>query len=97
MIRHVVLFRFRPGLEPERQREFHAATAAFVKQIPAISAAQFGPNLRLQQEGFDYALLLDFVDATAFARYKAHPAHARFIEDHIRGRVDETVRVQLAV
>jgi len=95
MIRHVALFRFRPGLTAERTEAFHAAVVAMTSAVPVVKATA-GPALRLQA-GFDYALMLDLADAAAFAAYKAHPEHQRLIDEHIRPCVAETARIQVEV
>jgi hypothetical protein len=95
VIRHVALFRFRPRLTDARRAAFHAAAAALGPSIPSVSAAVAGPNIRLQVDGFDYALMLDFADAAAFGAYKEHPEHLRFIEQQVRPCVEQTVRAQI--
>jgi hypothetical protein len=92
-----VLFRFREGLTEDQRDGFHAAASGLGTEIPAVSVCTAGPALRLQADSFDYALMLDFVDAEAFAAYKRHPAHLRLIEDHIRPCVETTVRAQVVV
>lgn len=97
MIRHVVFFRFRPGIASTERDAFHAAVKALPELVPAISAAVAGPSLDLQPGGFDYVLMLDFRDAGAFAAYKAHPAHQRLIEEQIRVCVEASVRAQVLI
>jgi hypothetical protein len=94
MIRHVVLFRFRPGVSADERAAFHRAASRLADLVPAIAACTAGPALQLQP-GFDYVLQVDVADAAAFAAYKAHPAHVRLIEEHIRPCVEETVRAQI--
>jgi hypothetical protein len=97
MIRHVVLFRFRAGLSVDLRAGFDEAAHGLAGDIPAVSALLGGPSLGLQAGGFDYTLMLDFSDRAAFDAYKSHPAHARFIADHVRPCVEESVRAQVAL
>jgi len=95
MIRHVVLFRFRADISAAQRDAFHAAASGLVDLIPAVDRAVAGPALGLQPGEFDYVLMLDMADAAAFAAYKAHPAHLRLIEDHVRPCVEASVRAQV--
>jgi hypothetical protein len=97
VIRHVVLFRLRPELSPDRRAEFLSAVASLPDEIPSVLGHSSGPNLWLQQDGWDVALLLDFADEDGFLAYKAHAAHRRFIEEQARSCIAETARAQIAV
>ena len=97
MIRHVALFRFRPGVSAARRHAFHIAVRGLRDLVPQVSSLAAGPTLNLQPGGFDYVLMVDVADAEAFWAYKEHPAHQRLIEEHIRPCVEETVRAQLTV
>jgi hypothetical protein len=94
-VRHVALFRFRAGLSVERQTAFHNAAVVLASSVPGIIAAVAAPNVRLQPDGFDYALMLDFAERGTFTAYKAHPEHLRFIDEQVRPCVEETARVQV--
>lgn len=95
MIRHVVLWQFRPGLSADRKESLHAAVSALPSQISAISSMVCGPSLQLQPSHVDYVLEIDFEDAGAFRKYKDHDAHRLLIEEHIRPCVEVTVRAQV--
>lgn len=97
MIRHVVLWRFRPGLSAERKESFHVAVSALPAQIPAIDRMVCGPALGLQPGDIDYVLVLDFEDPGAFRKYKDHDAHRRLIDDQVNECVAVTVRAQLEI
>jgi hypothetical protein len=97
VIRHLALFRFRQGLTDSERAAFHVAVTALASQIPDIARCTAGPALRLQESPIDYVLALDFADDAAFHRYKAHPAHRRLIDDHVRPCVEETVRAQVVL
>ena len=97
MIRHVVLFRLRADLTPDRRAAFLDAVASLGDEIPSVLAHRSGPNLRLQQDGWDVALLLDFADEEGFLAYKADAAHRRFIEEQARPCIAETARAQILV
>jgi hypothetical protein len=77
MIRHVVLFRFRDGVDwsDPRAAEAEAATAAHPAHIPEILAWEHGRNLNSRAAGYDFALIGTFADLSAVERYLVHPDH----------------------
>ena len=50
MYRHVVMFRFRPGVSSEEIAAIEAAFSALPEQIPSIVGYEWGLNV--SQEGF---------------------------------------------
>ena len=77
MIRHVVLFRFRDGLDwsDPRAAEAEAATAAHPAHIPEILGWEHGRSLNSRAIGYDFALIGTFADLAAVNRYLDHPDH----------------------
>lgn len=97
MIRHVVMWRFRPGLSADRKESFHAAVSALPAHIASIEEMVCGPALSLQPGDIDYVLVLDFEDAGGFRKYKDHDAHRQLIDEHVRECVAVTVRAQIEI
>ena len=95
MIRHVVLWQFKPGLSADRKEAFHAAVSALPDQISAIARMACGPALHLQPSDVDYVLEVDFADPGAFRKYKDHDAHRLLIDEHVRPCVEVSVRAQV--
>ncbi|MCX5415807.1 Dabb family protein [Streptomyces sp. NBC_00059] len=77
MIRHVVLFRFRDGVDwsDPRAVEAEAATAAHPAHIPEILHWEHGRNLNSRAAGYDFGLIGTFADLPAIDRYLSHPDH----------------------
>ena len=72
MIRHIVLWKFRPGTEAE-QEKFLTGLAALQGVIPQLKRSQV---LRSVGEGnCDAALIADFDSLEDVAVYKADPRH----------------------
>ena len=73
MIRHVVMWSFRPGTEAEQER-FLTGLAALDGVIPEIRSSTVArccnPN-----EKYDAILIADFDDMDALARYANDPRH----------------------
>jgi hypothetical protein len=100
-IRQIVLFRFPQGRDPTYLAALDAGLAALVADIPDIAGASWGADIGVEIGGnagnHDFALVMDFADAAALARYKKHPAHLRFIEDYMRSVPMEKARIQYAL
>jgi len=79
MLRHVVLFTWKPGAPKAQIEAFADGLAALPERIPEIRSLRFGPDARLGGGNEDFALVADFNDAEAYRRYAEHPAHRHFI------------------
>lgn len=74
MIRHVVLWRLKPGASDR----FHAIRSALRAQqgrIPGLLAVEVGRNFAAARRAVDFALLCDFDSREALAAYHRHPVH----------------------
>ena len=72
MIRHIVLWKFRPGTETERE-QFLSGLAALQGVIPELKASRVVRNVG--EGNYDAALISDFDSLEDLARYKADPRH----------------------
>ncbi|WDO05343.1 Dabb family protein [Streptomyces murinus] len=82
MIRHTVLFRFRPEVDwsDARARAAEAATAGHPDHIEEILGWEFGRNMTERPVAYDFALIGTFADRGAVDRYLTHPDHVRGVE-----------------
>ena len=80
--RHVVAFRYAPGVPPERIAAVTARFAALQDSIPGITAFEHGVNNSPEglNKDITHVYLLTFADAAARDAYLPHPAHQRFVE-----------------
>ncbi len=79
MLRHVVLFTWKPGAPKVQIEAFADGLAALPERVPEIRAFRFGPDARLGGGNEDFALVADFDDVEAYRRYAEHPAHRHLI------------------
>jgi hypothetical protein len=79
MLRHVVLFAWKPGVPKAQIQAFSDGLAALPDLVPDIRAFRFGPDARMGGGNEDFALVADFDDADAYRRYAEHPAHRHLI------------------
>ena len=82
MIKHVVMWKLSPGVEPGDPRLAQAATdlAALVGVVPGLLDLSFGADLSRQDASWDMALSSTHESAQALGAYQAHPAHLAVIE-----------------
>ncbi|HXG45594.1 MAG TPA: Dabb family protein [Gemmatimonadales bacterium] len=84
MIRHLVLFRFRPGTSEEQIRQAGDALCAMRHHIPEIREVRWGANLSPESAGeYSHVLTVVVDDLPAVERYLAHPVHRRTVADYV--------------
>ncbi len=81
VLRHVVLFAFRPETTPDQVRAVERAFAALPAQIPDIIAFEWGQDVSVEgkAQGFTHCFLVTFRDEAGRAAYLPHPAHQAFV------------------
>ena len=80
VLRHVVLFAFKPGTSAEDLRRIETAFAALPGQIDAIQDFEWGTDVSVEgkADGYTHCFLVTFKDAAGRDAYLPHPAHAAF-------------------
>jgi hypothetical protein len=78
VIRHVVLYSWKPEVTDAQVAAFADGLAALPARIPEIRSYRFGPDIG--QGGTEqFALVADFDDLDAYQRYVEDPAHRHLI------------------
>jgi hypothetical protein len=83
MLRHVVLFTWRPEATEERLQTVVTELRKLPGVIAEIRAYEVGPDARINRGNFDFAVVADFDDRDAYLIYRNHPAHRAVVEEHI--------------
>jgi Stress responsive A/B Barrel Domain len=95
LIKHVVLFTWKPDTTDEQKQLVETELAALSDKVPGVRGYQFGADVGLVAAGnADFALTADFDDADAYLVYRTHPAHVEFIEQTINPILAERVSTQ---
>lgn len=84
MLRHVVLFRWKPGATAEDVSKVEAAMHQLPAKIPCIQSYRFGRDLGVQGGNADFALVADFTDEEGLLTYANHPDHQAVIQNLVR-------------
>ena len=74
MIRHIVMWKFRPGTE-EQAKEFMDKLSALYGVIPQIKAQQIGVDCTGSDKNYTAALISDFDSLEDLETYKKDPRH----------------------
>ncbi len=80
MIRHVVLFRFKPEIGADERAEFVLRLRALPQVVPGILHPEVGADLFHTPRSYDAALVFGFDDREAFDSYQNHPKHLPVVE-----------------
>ncbi|MFH8352315.1 Dabb family protein [Streptomyces sp. NPDC018057] len=81
MIRHIVLFKFRPGVswEDPRALEAEAMAAKVGAEVPDLQEWSVGRNISTRPIAYDFAVIGLLADEAALDRYLVHPFHQEAI------------------
>ena len=81
MLRHVVLFRWKPDTGLEKIREIEEAFRALPAKIPQIAGFEWGRDVSVQglSQGFTHCFVVTFASEADRDIYAPHPDHQAFI------------------
>ena len=81
-VRHVVVFKYKPGTSEAQIRQVTQAFRELKAKIPGITAFEDGVNNSPEKKnlGFTHVYLLTFEDVAARDAYLPHPEHKKFGE-----------------
>ncbi len=80
MLRHVVLFRWKPETPPETVAEIEASFADLPGKIPEIADFEYGTDVSVEglADGFSHCFFVTFASEADRDIYLPHPDHAEF-------------------
>lgn len=81
-VRHIVVFKYKPGTTPEQIQQVTDAFRSLQKKIPGITGFEAGVNNSPEGKnlGFTHVYVLTFEDVAARDAYLPHPEHNKFGE-----------------
>lgn len=82
MLRHVVLFKFKPATTSEQLKQVTDAFAALPDKIDVIRDFEWGTDVSVENlsKGFTHCFFVTFADAAGRDAYLPHPAHKEFVD-----------------
>jgi quinol monooxygenase YgiN len=75
MVRHIVLFKLKPGLDEQTVRAHIADFAGLAATVPAIETIEVQRDVVGRDVSSDFGLVVSFADLDALKTYQAHPDH----------------------
>ena len=94
MIRHTVMFRWKPGTTTADIAAVAEGLGGLPAAIPEIRDYRFGHDLGINDGNFDFVVVADFADADDYLVYRDHPLHRALIAERIAPHVAERAAVQ---
>jgi hypothetical protein len=81
MLRHVVLFKWKPETPAEKIAEIEAVMHSLRSKIPQIADYEWGTDVSVQglSQGFTHCFVVSFLSEADRDIYAPHPEHAAFI------------------
>ncbi|MFM8563113.1 MAG: Dabb family protein [Acidimicrobiia bacterium] len=94
MLRHIVLFNWKPDLPEGHVERTTSALAELPGRIPEIMDYEFGPNLGINPGAFGFAVTAVFASTDDYLVYRDHPAHKAFIDEFTAPWVESRAAIQ---
>lgn len=79
MLRHSVIFRFKPAISPENKAAFLEASWRLAR-IPNVQNLEVLKQTS-SKNSFEYGIIMEFDSQEQFDFYSNHPDHQAFIQD----------------
>ena len=92
MLRHLVFFRFKPGVREDEIIDLQDSLRSLPGRIPDISGFEVGRDVVRSERSYDLALFSTFEDLPAMQRYQVHPDHQAVVAK-VRQLCDSVVAV----
>lgn len=92
VLRHMVLYKFKDGLEPAKVHQVIDAFAGLPEKINTIIGFEHGTNVSKEgkSEGFTHCFVVTFRDEEGLATYLDHPAHQEYVQV-VRDKRDKVI------
>ncbi|MGO9144225.1 MAG: Dabb family protein [Streptosporangiaceae bacterium] len=97
MIRHVVLFRWRPGSTPAQHQQVATELLKLPPLMTGLVAYRVGQDAGINQGNFEFAVVADFEDTPSYLAYRDHPAHRAVIAQFITPILADRAAIQFEI
>lgn len=84
MITHVVLLKWKDGVDRGAVETAKAEIRALKGQIPGLLDVTAGDNFSSRSQGYDFGAVMRFADRASLDAYGPHPLHQRVVTDRLR-------------
>lgn len=94
MLRHVVMFRWKPSSTSDDVATIAAGLSELPPAIPEIRSYRFGHDAGVNEGTFDFAVVADFETKDDYLVYRDHPAHRAVIDERIAPHIADRAAIQ---
>ena len=91
MVEHLVLFRWKEGVDPSAIELALNGLRALREQIPGVLELTCGENFSDRARGYHAGLFVRFTDRAALDAYGPHPAHQHVVQNLLTPIREETL------
>lgn len=88
MIRHLVAFRFRPGVPAEERLALLEELAGFPRRFPTMQRWALGENISRRDDTFSHAFTVEFQGEADLVAYLDSDEHEAFVRDRFRPLIE---------
>lgn len=78
MIRHILLWNYKPETTPEERARIEAELASLPDRVPALRQVEWGPVVGGRNQSFSHGFIMQFDSMEALAEYTTHAEHIKF-------------------
>ena len=89
MIRHMVLFTFKPAVGEEPRRELLALLADLPRQFPTMQGFQLGANVSKRDGRYSHGMTMSFNSLDDLEDYLNSDRHESFVRDKFAPIIEE--------
>ena len=95
MIKHMVLFRFRPDVDDALRDEIIRDLRAFPSRFPAMKRFSLGENISKRDRTLSHAMTIEFDTIAELEAYLDSPEHEAFVAARFRPHVEQRFIVSM--
>ncbi|MDH4059418.1 MAG: Dabb family protein [Aquincola sp.] len=96
MIRHIVMFTWKPGTPASIKEDVLKGFAHMKNTIEHVIHMECGNDQKLAEGNYDFAMIADFADKQAWSAYRTHPEHLAFVKK-FGALSDQIARIQIEI
>ena len=94
MIRHTVMFTWKPEATEEQQQRVATELSRLPSVIPSLKAYSMGTDIGVNQGNWQFVVVADFDDLDGYLPYRDDPTHQAIIAEHIQPIIATRAAVQ---
>ena len=89
MVHHIVLFKLKPEVKPEKLEFMMMQTRMSLLKIPEVLSVKCGKRIDREHNDWPFFIALDFESMDKLALYRDDPVHMKYVADVIRPLTSE--------